>query len=65
MKKLLGLRVVALFSMVLMIVCGYIKAVGSVIGMGNPFVMMLVVFWGPVLALILVYFIYCVLYRRQ
>lgn len=65
MKKILKGKVVVLFIIVLMIVCGYIKAVGSVIGMGEPFAMMLVVFWGPVFALTLVYFIYCILYRRR
>lgn len=65
MKNLLNAKVLVLVSTVLMIVCGYIKAVSSMTGMDNPFVMMLVVFWGPVLAMFLIYVVYCMLYGRR
>lgn len=55
MKKLLYLQYIVIALIVLVCGIGYIKAICFFIVTANPFILLLVVFWGPVVMVSLVY----------
>lgn len=55
MKKLLYLQYIIIALTVLACGIGYVKAICFFIGTANPFVLLLVVFWGPIVVVSLVY----------
>ena len=55
MKKLLYLQYIIIALTVLICGIGYIKAICLFFGAANPFILLLVVFWGPVVVVSLVY----------
>ncbi len=55
MKRLLYLQYIVIALTILICGIGYIKAICFFIGAANPFVLLLVVFWGPVVMVSVVY----------
>ncbi len=55
MKRLLYLQYAIICLTVLLCAIGYIKAICFFIGAANPFVLLIVVFWGPIIAVSLIY----------